>query len=91
MAARDVQGPHVQTYVMRLEDESQAGFGFEVVSSQCLHGSEISFLGVSRAQDAVMCITTPATSTDELPEPAQKRYRGYLEPPKNQNPSVLSI
>ena len=80
MAARDVQGPHVQTYVMRLEDEVDPGFGFEVVSSQSLHGSEIHFLGVSRAQDAVMCITTPATSTDELPEPAQKRYRGYLEP-----------
>ena len=82
MAARDVQGPHVQTYVMRLEDEVDPGFGFEVVSSQSLHGSEIHFLGVSRAQDAVMNITMPATSTDEHPEPAQKRYRGYLEPKK---------
>ena len=87
MAARDVQGPHVQTYVMRLEDEAGPAFGFEVVSSQPLHGSEISFLGVSRDQDALMCITKPGTSTDELPEPAQKRFRGYLEPKQSRTPA----
>jgi len=80
MAARDVEGPHVQTYVMRLEDDVGPAFGFEIVSSESLHGSAVSFLGVSRDQDTLMSITKPGTSTDELPEPAQKRFRGYLEP-----------
>ena len=50
MAARDVEGPHVQTYVMRLEDDVDPAFGFEIVSSESLHGSAVSFLGVSRDQ-----------------------------------------
>ena len=87
MAARDVEGTHVQTYVMRLEDDVGPAFGFEIVSSQSLHGSEISFLGVSRDQDALMCITKPMTSTDELPEPSQKRFRGYLEPKQSRTPA----
>ena len=80
MAACGVEGPHVQTYVMRLEDDVGPAFGFEIVSSESLHGSTVSFLGVSRDQDTMMTITKPGTSTDELPEPAQKRFRGYLEP-----------
>ena len=86
MAARDVEGT-VQTYVMRLQDDVEPAFGFEIVSSQSLHGSEISFLGVSRDQDALMCITKPTTSADDMQEPSQKRFRGYLEPKQNRTPA----
>jgi len=86
MAAGDVEGS-VQTYVMRLQDDVEPAFGFEIVSSQSLHGSAVSFLGVSRDQDTLMTITKPGTSTDELPEPAQKRFRGYLEPKQNRTPA----
>jgi len=87
MAARDVEGPPLHTYVMRPEDEHAPFLGFEIVSSESLHGSSVSFLGVSRDQDTLMTITKPGTSTDEQPEPAQKRFRGYLEPKQSRTES----
>ena len=86
MAARDVEGPHVQTYVVRMEDNFEPAFGFQIVSEQSLHGSAVSFHGVSRDQDTLMTITKPGTSTDELPEPAVKRFRGFLEHKQTRTP-----
>ena len=82
MTSRDSEGPYVHEYVVRFGDDAEASSGFEIVSSSSLVGSEVSFLGTRRDGGTVMSIIHPAASCDEPSEPAPKRYRGYLEPPK---------